>query len=83
MQTAKQLQLEENARAARLEKDETKQSQITEMHRLMEVINKKSGNLKGKQITEISQPCPCCNTEKHQAAVNSCIKVTKVMQQES
>ena len=45
LQTAKQLQLEENARAARLEKDETKQSQIAEMDRLMEVINKKNGNL--------------------------------------
>ena len=77
LQTAKQLQLEENARAARLEI-----KQIAEMDRLMEVINKKSGKLKGKLMTEISQPCPCCNAEKHQATVNSCIKVTKVMQQE-
>ena len=33
-------------------------------------------------MTEISQLCPCCNAEKHQATVNSCIKVTKIMQQE-
>ena len=39
LQTAKQLQLEENARAAKLGKDEAKQSQIAEMDRLMEVIN--------------------------------------------
>ena len=39
LQTTKQLQLEENARAPKPGKDEAKQSQIAEMDRLMEVIN--------------------------------------------
>ena len=71
MLTAKQLQLEENARAAKLEKDEIKQNQIAEMNRLMDVINKKIGNQKCKPMTEIPQLCPYCNAEKHQTTMTS------------
>ena len=32
-------------------------------------------------MTEIPQPCPCCNVEKHQATVSSCIKAAKTTQE--
>ena len=72
LQTAKQLQLEENARAAKLRESEGKQSQIAEINKLMEVINKKSGNVKSTPMIKVPQPCPCCNAEKHKTAAGNC-----------
>ena len=76
-QTAKQVQLEENARAAKLGKDEAKQCQIAEMDRLMEVINRKSGNVKSTPMIKVLQPCPCCNAEKHHVTVGDCMKTVR------
>ena len=53
---------------------------MTEMNRLMEVISKKNSKIKGKLMTEIPQPCPCCNVEKHQATASSCIEAIKITQ---
>ena len=81
LQIGKQLQIEENAGAARLERDEIKQSQMAEMNRLMEVINKKNSKTRGNLMNVIPQPCPCCNVEKHQATASSCIKAAKTTQE--
>ena len=78
LQTAKQL--EENARAVKLGKDEVKQSQIAEMDRLMEVINQKSGNVKSTPMIKVPQPCPCCSAEKHQATVRDCTNTAREKQ---